>query len=168
MMMLLYAPAGALVPLFILHLQVLEFSPLQIGIACATQAMAGIVGPLVVGQVADRWFPAERCLAFCAVAAGGLLWLLAGLTEPAAVFAVALAFWLVMVPCLTLGVALCFSHLPDPVRGFGPVRFWGTIGWASPGWLLLAYWSTQQRRHLPDAFRLGSLLAFALSAYALT
>jgi hypothetical protein len=90
------------------------------------------------------------------------------LTAPVAVFAIALAFWLVMVPCLTLGVALCFSHLPDPVRDFGPVRFWGTVGWASPGWLLLAYWSMQSRRDLTDAFRLGGLLAFALSAYALT
>src|SRR5262245_29945372 len=118
MMLLLYAPAGALVPLFSLRLQELHFSPLQIGLACATQAMEGIIGPLAVGQVADRWFPAERCLAFCSAGAGGLLWLLARLTEPAVVFPVALAFWLLMVPCLTLGVALAFSHLPEPVRDF--------------------------------------------------
>ena len=44
LMFLQYAPAGALVPLFSLRLQELGFRPAQIGWACATQALAILVG----------------------------------------------------------------------------------------------------------------------------
>jgi MFS family permease len=135
LMFLQYAPQGAFVPLFSLRLQELGFTHVEIGWACATQALAALVAPLVAGQVADRWFPAQRCLAVCAVLAGLILWLLAGLTSWPAVFAASLAFWLVMGPVNTLGTALSFAHLVDPARDFGGVRLWGTIGWATaPGW----------------------------------
>src|SRR5258708_590287 len=108
-MLLMYAAPGAMMPLLSLRLdQELGFSPLAIGMIYATQAMALLVAPLAVGQVADRFFPAERCLAVCALLGGGLLWLLAGLTSYASVLAVTLAFWLVMCPTLSLGIALSF------------------------------------------------------------
>src|SRR5262245_39452524 len=96
LMFLQYAPAGAVIPLFSLHLQVLGFSPLEVGWACATQSLGTLLAPLVAGQIADRWWPAERLLALCALAAGTLLWLLAALHTAPTVFLVALAFWLVM------------------------------------------------------------------------
>src|SRR5579884_2513937 len=120
-MFLQYAPSGALVPLFSLRLQELGFTPVQIGWACATQALATLVAPLAAGQVADRWWPAERCLTVCGLAAGVLLWLLARLAEPWAVLAVCLLFWLFMVPATTLSVVLTLTHLPDPERQYGPV-----------------------------------------------
>jgi hypothetical protein len=150
--------------------------------ACATQSLAALVGPLVAGQVADRWFPAERCLAVTALAGGGLLWVLAELTTPPAVFAASLAFWLLMVPTLTLGTTLTFAHLSEPARDFGGVRLWGTVGWVVPCWLL-GYWFSdpawlcrgltwlcpgRPRSELADAFRLGGLLALVLSVYAWT
>jgi MFS family permease len=175
LMFLQYAPQGAVVPLFSLRLQELGFSPLEIGWASATQALAALIAPLVAGQVADRWWPAERCLAACALTAGGLLWILAGLTRPPDVFAVSLAFWLVMGPASTLGTALSFTHLPQPERDFGRVRLWGTIGWVVAGWLLglalactgLLSWAGFDGS-LGDAFRVASVLAFALAGYALT
>jgi MFS family permease len=173
LMFLLYGVPGAWCPLFSLRLEELGFTPLETGWAFTTQALASLVAPLAAGQVADRWWPAERCLSFCALAAGALLWLLAELTSPAAVFATALAFWLAMVPVLTLGVSLSFSHLPSPERDFGGVRVWGTVGWVVPGWLL-GYWFTEPAwlgmarsgRDLADAFRLGGVLALALGLYA--
>src|SRR5438874_13336574 len=100
-MFLLYGCQGAFLPLFSLRLQELEFTPLEIGWACATQALAALVAPLVAGQVADRWWAAQRCLAVCAGLGGSLLWVLAELTQPAAVFATSLAFWLMMAPAST-------------------------------------------------------------------
>src|SRR5205823_119688 len=85
------AAPGAGLPLFSLRLQELHFTPVEIGWVCATQALAGLFAPLFAGQVADRWWPAERCLAVCAAFAGTLLWLLSELTGPAAVFATSLA-----------------------------------------------------------------------------
>ncbi len=182
LMFLLYAPSGALVPLFSLHLQELGLSPFQVGMACGTQAVASLAGALLAGQVADRWWPAQRCLAVCGLGAGGLLWLLAGLAGPWPVIAVSLGFWLFLVPVTPLGTALAFAHLPRPERDFGSIRLWGSVGWVVPGWLL-GWWFTNPawacslmawlrpglpRSELADAVRLAALLATALGVYSLT
>jgi MFS family permease len=178
-MFLYYAIQGAFVPLFSLRLQELDLTPLEIGWACATQALATLVAPLVAGQVADRWFPAERCLAICSVVSGILLWVLANLASAAAIFTASLALWLVLGPASTLSTALSFAHLPHQGRHFGQIRLWGTIGWVVSGWLVgfrlgqpawTGHWFAWLRLPTPvsDTFRVASLLAFALGAYALT
>jgi predicted MFS family arabinose efflux permease len=182
LMFLQYSPPGAMLPLFSLWLQELGFTPIQIGETCATQAMATLVGPLLFGQVADRWFAAERCLAFCAYLAGILLWILAGLHGPTAVFWGALAFWLVMAPSFTLGTSLCFHHLADSARDYGRVRLFGTVGWVLTSWFFgfLRYqpeWFRDAmgwfgldlgKITLADMFRLGAVAAFIYGTYALT
>lgn len=181
-MFLQYAVPGAIQPFFTLRLQELGFDSMQMSIAAGTQAMAAVIAPLLAGQVADRWFAAERCVGVLAVLAAGILWLLAALTSPIAVIATMLAFWLVMVPSLTLGTALSFAHLEHGEKHFGRVRLWGTIGWASPGWLL-GYWFSNPawltpltvwlrpggpQSELADIFRLSSGLAVVLAGYTLT
>jgi MFS family permease len=180
-MFLLYATQGAVVPLFSLRLQELGFSPVVMGWACAMSALAALATPLVAGQMADRYFSAERCLLVCALLVGVLAWLLARMTSPLAVCATTLAFWLVMTPASTLCAALSFAHLSSGPE-FGKVRLWGTIGWVVSGWLL-GHWLSQPawlsrclamlglgtiHAELADAFRLAAFLAFALSAYSLT
>lgn len=83
---------------------------------------------------------------------------------------------------MALGAAICFAHLPNPTKEFGPVRVWGTVGWVVMG-LMLGYWlsnpswvvSLLQRWRpsapgalLSDQFRLGSGMAFLLACYSLT
>lgn len=165
-MFMQYAPAGAILPLFSLRLQQLEFTPVEIGWASATQAFAGLVAPFMAGQVADRWWPAERCIALYALISAGLLWLLATLHSPAEVFWVSLTLWLFMTPALSLGNSLSFTHLRTPQRDFGRVRLWGTVGWVMASWLL-GYWS-REVGHIEDAFRLGAILSLMLALYALT
>ena len=41
-MFLMYAPLGALIPLYSLRLQELGFTPLEMGWACATQALGSL------------------------------------------------------------------------------------------------------------------------------
>ena len=181
-MFLLYTVPGALLPLYSLRLQELGFSAMEMACCCATQAVASVVASLVAGQVADRWFPAERCLAVCSLLAGLDLWLLAGLTTPAAVFAATLVFWLLAGPTTLLGMTICFTHLRRPDRDYGPTRMWGTVGWMVSGWLL-GYWFCNPswlcrcagclrpglpRSELADAFRLGGVLALVLAGYALS
>lgn len=181
-MFLIYGPPGALLPLFSLRLSELNFTPLEIGWCCATQALAGLAAPLLVGQIADRWWPAELCLAACACVTAALLWALSWLTEPGAVFGVSLAVWAAMGPTMSLGTAVTFTHLARPERDFGRVRLFGTLGWVFTCWLL-AYWfcepdwavglrswlrPEQAVSDLADIFRLGSVLACALALYALT
>jgi nucleoside transporter len=172
LMFLQYAPAGAILPLLSRHLEKLGFSPLEIGWVCATQALAALVGPLAAGQLADRWWPAERCLAVCGLLSGALLWVMAGLTGPWPMFAAGLAFWLFMGPAITLGTALSFTHLRFPERHFGSVRLWGTVGWIVASWTV-GGWLALSPRPLPreelsDMFRVAAVLALALGVYALT
>jgi predicted MFS family arabinose efflux permease len=182
LLFLVYAAPGALVPLFSIRLTELGFSPEVIGLLCATQALGAILAPSLIGQVADRWFPAERCLSLCALLAGVLLWLLAELSQPVLVFWVTLGIWLCLSPAFTLGTSLCFTHLQHPERDFGYIRLWGTVGWMVPGWLL-GYWFTDPdwlcwcvswlrptlpSSELPDAFRLAGACAVLLSIWALT
>lgn len=166
-MFLQFAAPGALLPLYSVRLQELGFSPEIIAWCSATQALALLLVALLVGQMADRWFSAERCLAVCAVLAGATLWVLAELRDPLPVFAVTLAYWMLTGPILFLGTSICFSHLSHPEKEFGYVRLWGTLGWMAPGWLLLG-WFSDGRADSADAFRLGGLLAFVLAGYALT
>jgi len=171
LMFLNYATQGAFVPLFSMRLHELGFTPVAIGWASATSAMAALVGPLVVGQVADRFFPAQRCLAVCALLAGILLWFLSGLTSPLAVSATTLAIWLVLGPANMLCAALCFAHLPHPEQDFGRVRMCGTLGWVAAGWFMglwLGVHFTPGEETFVDIFRLAGIMAFALSAYAMT
>jgi MFS family permease len=166
LMFLQYAVPGAVVPMYSWRMQQLRFTADQTAACCATQAVATVLAPLVVGHVADRWFPAERCLAVCALLAGIDLWVLADLRTPGAVFAATLVFWLLSGPASLLGTAICFSHLPHPERQFGPTRMWGTVGWMAAAWVLaglLAGLSCD----LAIAFRLGAVLAVVLAAWAL-
>jgi nucleoside transporter len=179
---LLYAPLGALVPLYTVWLEKLGFTPLETAWACTTQALAALLAPLIAGQVADRWVPANRCLIVCGFVGAGILWALAELTTPAAVFWTTLAFWITWVPVLTLGTAVCFTHLASAHKQYGPVRMWGTIGWLVQGWVL-GYWFSNPTWAEPllawlrpdhptsrasDALRLASLLAALLGLYAFT
>ncbi len=167
LMFLLYAVPGSWLPLFSIYLQHLRFTPLQIGWCFATYALGSLAAPLLAGQLADRWLPAERCVALFGLIAGVLLWLLPGTTDPLAVFLLTLAAWLVFVPAITLCASLSFAQLPNPERDYGGVRLWGTAGWLLPC-LGFGFWFTVPGRDLADTFRLAGVLAFALAGYALT
>jgi hypothetical protein len=103
------------------------------------------------------------------VLAGAILWVLAELTTPLAIFFASLAFWLMMGPAISLGTSLSFAHLPSAENDFGRVRLWGTVGWVFPAWLLCAWMGSDlPASELGDAFRLGGVMAIAQGLYALT
>jgi len=184
MMFLMFAVVGCWLPLFTVRLDELGFSPRQIALASSTSAMGYLAASMVAGQFADRWIAGERCIAVGSVIAGTLLLRLAGLEEPAAVTWTCLAFWLVMVPVLTIGNALTFSHLGDPARHFGRIRLWGTVGWVVSAWLVGGWLRLGQQEwwralvaacgwtcpdpSLTDTFYIGAGFCFALAAFALT
>src|SRR5688572_16075311 len=167
LMFLQYSVLGAWIPLFSLWLTQLELSPFEMSWVFATFAMSSVLGPLIVGQIADRWVAVERCIAVAATIAGLALFLLSNLTEPWPVFAACLLHSLFMVSAVTLGTTLCFRQLQAPDRDFGPVRLWGTVGWIVPG-VILGAWFRVTGSDLADSLRLAGILALALGAYALT
>jgi len=182
LLFLVYAPPGAMWPTFPRHLDALGFSPLEIALVCATAALATVVGPLVAGQVADRWLAPERCLAVCGFAGGAVFLLLPGCTTAGSAFFGSLAVWLLMIPAMTLGSAVSFAHLRRPERDFGRVRLWGTVGWMIQGWvvgyalgrpdwlhrLLLVFRPDAPYPVLADSFHVAAAFDFLLGFYALT
>jgi MFS family permease len=182
-MFLLYAPSGAVLPLYSTYLhEQLGFTSMGIAICCATQALATICAALIAGHVADRWMPAERLLGLCSLLATLDLWLLAEANQPILVFLGTLVYWLLTGPLWMLGATIGFAHLKHPERQYGPVRMWGTLGWMAAAWLV-GYWFSNPewlccgiswlRPDRPiseraDLFRIGGLLSLALTAYSLT
>jgi MFS family permease len=181
-MFLVYAPIGAFWPLFSLRLKKLGFTPLEIALASAVQAVGSLFAPLFAGQFADRWLPAERCLALFSFLSAALLWVMAGCTSPAELALVGLAFWLLMAPMMPLANTISFTHLAAPEDEFGSVRLWGTAGWVvlvwigayalwEPAWLLALMERVRPenpRIGLDEMFRLAAGAAVVLGCYALT
>ncbi|MGL4555237.1 MAG: MFS transporter [Gemmataceae bacterium] len=164
---LMWAVPAALVPVYSVALEQLGFDKLTVALCCSTQAVAAMFAWLFAGQIADRWVSAEHALCACAALAGVDLWWLSTLRDPAAVFAFTLLFWVLCGPITQLGTAVCFTHLPMPAKQFGPVRMWGTVAWIAVGWLS-GLWLWARQTPPSDVFRLGSLVAGVLAAYALT
>lgn len=181
-MVLLYTLPGAVQPIFPLWLKELNFSSVAIGWICGTQALAALVAPLIAGQVADRWLSLDRLLSGCAVYCAVILWIMADIRTPPAMFVCYFAFWLGVWPLLILSATLSLGHLTDPERQYGKVRLWGTVGWVSVGWVV-GHWLSNPAWlltiqgwlradsgavDLADALRIAAVLALMLSLYALT
>ena len=142
---------GTLLTYLSLYFEENELPLADVGPLMATGAVGLWVAPIVVGQVCDRWMPAERYLALAHFVGGITL-----LAIPVAVdvyrdtqanYHVILALFglyaAAYVPTTALATALTFRHLPDPKRQFGGVRVWGTIGWVLAG-IGLSLWLEQR------------------------
>lgn len=172
MMLLEHGSWGAWVPLLPRHLEVLEFSGLQIGVVFSTMALATLSSVWIGGHLPDRWIPAQRLLAGTHLLGAGLLLLAASATSFAGVFALLLTYNVICIPNLGVTNHIAFRHLADGNREFGGIRLWGTLGWILAGWTIGAWiafggptWLPAPR--LSDCLRLGALLSLAIALYAL-
>ncbi len=109
--------------------------------AFATSAIAALITPLIFGALADRQLPPVQVLRHACIAAA-VLTALASLAiahrAPAwMVYAAIQVQALVMVPTWSLLSSIVLAGLPDPRSQFGPVRAFGTFGWAA-GCLLVS------------------------------
>ena len=113
--------------------QSLSASGVQLGAAYSTQSWGAIIGPFIVGLIADRYFNAERVLAVLHLAGGALLLVLARMTTFTSFLPVLFTYMALYMPTLALANSISFRQLKDPAREFGVLRVWGTIGWIVAG-----------------------------------
>ncbi len=147
MMFLQYAVPGVMIPVMARYLLAvpeeggLGFTDMQVGLV---MGIAGAVGalcaPLIVGQIADRYFSTERIMAVLLITAGVIKWVTAEQTTFWAWMGLSIAYALVYTPTMMLSNSLALAHMTDPDRQFPRIRFWGTLGWIVGGVVFAITW----------------------------
>ena len=147
----------------------------HIGIFYSIQGIVSIFMPALMGIVADRWIPAQKCLSLCHLLAGlfmgaaGIYGLSAGdsveFVHLFALYGISVAFYM---PTIALTNSVAFNALVkanmDTVKDFPPIRVFGTVGFIAMEWAvdLLGFQSTAHQ------FVVSGGLSLLLAAYALT
>lgn len=174
MMGLVYAVQGSFWPLLAVHLADLGIGGRGRGWIFATLAIGSLAAPLGAGQLVDRFMATQRFLALTYAAGTALLVIVASalVANAGGMFAVFLAFWLVVGPSYSLSNSLAMRNLNDPLREFGWVRSWGTAGWMIAGWVvslvMLISGSTHAGQGAFEAIWVGVMAALAAALYCLT
>ncbi|MGQ9652269.1 MAG: MFS transporter [Phycisphaerae bacterium] len=177
MMFLQYAIWGIWAPILGLHLGALpgfqtpegtaDFG--RIGLIYMTMPIASIIAPFIGGQIADRYFSAERFLAFSQLLGGVVLVVVSQLTTFAGVFVGMLVYNLLYAPTIALTNSITFQHWPN--QQFSKIRVAGSIGWIVIGWVFTVWMAK-----LGHAFRTpamgdclygAAILSIAYAVYAL-
>ncbi|HYV39399.1 MAG TPA: MFS transporter [Gemmataceae bacterium] len=148
-----------------------KFTDGVIGGIYGTMALGTIFSPLIVGQIADRFFASEKLMAVLHFAGAGLLYWMGHIHEPTTFYFVSLVYALVYSPTLALSNSIAFAHVPDGNRDFPGLRVLGTVGWIVVNWivgLLLTFKTSANTPVVPNApFLLGSACSLALGAFSL-
>lgn len=148
MMFLQYAVWGIWAPILGLHLGTLEgFKTAdgavdfgRIGLIYMTMPIASIIAPFIGGQIADRYFSAQRFLALSQLLGGVVLLFVARLDSFNGVFLGMLIYNLLYAPTIALSNSITFQHWPN--QQFSKIRVFGSIGWIVIGWFF-TLWMTQ-------------------------
>jgi nucleoside transporter len=146
MMFLQYAVWGVWAPILNVYLGGLPDFQLpdgtpdngRIGLIYMTLPIASIIGPFIAGQIADRYFAAQRFLAVSQVLGGAILLVVARFTGFAEVFVGMLLYNLIYAPTIAISNSITFQHWPN--ERFSRIRVWGSIGWIVIGWVFGILW----------------------------
>ena len=157
MMFLQYAIWGAWMPVLSTYLlDDLGFNGVQVGFIYSLLPLATIIAPFIGGQLADRYFAAERVIAVLHLVGGALLIWAAGLTDYGTLVAAMLVYCLLYAPTLALTNSIAMANVDSSEDEFGGIRVWGTIGWIASGWALVGW------RYLSaDGLMQGDMLVLA-------
>lgn len=142
----------------------LRFSGVEIGLAYSTAAIAAIVSPVIVGMIADRFFSANRVLAFLNITGSLLLVWLTQIDQFALFFPVLLMYTICFMPTMSLCNSISFDNLTDPAKEFSRIRLFGSFGWIIAGLLI----SSMNLEKLSTPFLIAAWISFLSGLYAFT
>ena len=147
MMFFQYAVWGAWAPVFPEYLLgTVGYSGFMVGVVLSLLPLATIVSPFLGGQLADRYFPAQRVVGVFHLTGGVLMLSLSRIDGWGLMTGLMLLYSLFYAPTLALTNSIVFANVRNAGREFGSIRVWGTIGWIAAGLLLTAW------RILADTF----------------
>jgi nucleoside transporter len=123
------------------YLGTIGFTGGDFGWTYSVGPIAGMITPLFVGMIADRFFAAQRILAVLHLAGAAIMYCAAKLMigdNPAAATInwVFFGYMLTYFPTLALSNTVAMRNMDDPEKQFPIVRVWGTIGWIAANFVL--------------------------------
>ncbi len=131
------------------YLGTIGFGPGDFGWTYSVGPIAGLITPLFVGMIADRFFSAQRVLGVMHLTGAACMYFAATLMtaanpDPAVINWVFFAHMLAYYPTLALSNTVAMRNMTDPESEFPKIRVFGTIGWIAAGFLLSVQgWGTQ-------------------------
>ena len=140
----------------------LEFSGVQIGLAYSTAALAAIISPVIVGMIADRFFSANRVLAFLNIVGAILLFALTKIESFSLFFPVLLLYSICFMPTMSLTNSISFANLKDTAKEFSKIRLFGSFGWICSGLLI----SALKIESFSTPFLIGAIISLLAGLYA--
>ena len=137
MMFLQYMIWGAWYPDFSVYMEkTLGFSGIQSGVIYSLLNFGCMLAPFIAGQLADRYFAAQKLIAVLHLLGAVALFLAAKATAFSNLVLL-MGLWAALYgPTLALTNSITFQHMPEAEEKFGLVRVWGTLGWIAVGWTL--------------------------------
>ena len=136
MMFLQYFVWGIWLPMLAQRLEKndLNLKPDDVGWIFSTYGFGAILGPFVLGQLADRYFATERVMAAAHFIGGLLLIAPAYATTFVPIFILLFVYCNLYMPTMGLSNSITFRALGDENQSSFPgIRLWGTIGWIAAG-----------------------------------
>jgi nucleoside transporter len=142
MMFLQYFVWGIWLPMLAQHVgpNGLNLGDRALGWILMVYGLGSIIGPFILGQLADRFFATERVLAFAHVVGGGILIGTAYATTFWPIFLMMLLYCHLYMPTIGLTNSLSFRSLGEQNQAMFPsIRVWGTAGWIAAGLFFASY-----------------------------
>ncbi|MHC4879461.1 MAG: nucleoside permease [Planctomycetota bacterium] len=147
----------------------LGFAPEDFAWTYSVGPIAGMISPILVGMIADRFFPTERVLAVMHLLAAGAMFAAVGMMggDNPSPDAINIAFFVHMLcyfPTLALTNSLSMHNVTDSEKQFPLIRVFGTIGWIVAGVVL----SFQEWDNKIAMFQLAAGSGVVLGLYSFT
>ena len=113
---------------------------LSIGRTYGSMGWASLFMPAILGIIADKYFSAQRVLAFAHIMAGVAIYFATTATNSTEMYWIIFATSCFYMPTIALNnsvsYALLSKHNFDIQKTFAPIRVWGTVGF------VIAMWTT--------------------------
>ena len=163
MMFLQYYVWGIWLPILGLHLgsKEVNLDGRSIGWIYTVYGFGSILGPFLIGQIADRYMATERVMALAHLIGGALLIATAYATGFWPIFLLLFAYCNLYMPTMGLSNSITFRNVGEGNQDLFPgIRLWGTLGWIAAGLSFVGYLSLGDVSALDPVFNLIGKPAF--------
>lgn len=117
-----------------------------------------IIGPFLLGQIADRYLATEKVMAIAHFLGGILLIATAYATNFPMIFGLLFLYCNLYMPTMGLSNSITFRSIGEANQAkFPGIRLWGTIGWIVAGLLFSGYLDYQKLDFYQSLFNLFGL-----------